>query len=97
MKMTGGRYLILFAMRRLFLKAAVAGTLLGTLAQADAPKLTPEEIKKTLAEGKVLFLDVREPKELEEQGTMKGYVNIPISQLEKRVEEVPKDRLVLTA
>lgn len=43
------------------------------------------------------FLDVREPKEIEELGTMKGYVNIPLSQLESRYKEIPRDALVLTA
>jgi rhodanese-related sulfurtransferase len=43
------------------------------------------------------FLDVREPRELEEFGTLKGYVNIPVSQLEGRVGEIPKGSKVVTA
>ena len=42
---------------------------------------------------KVLQLE----KELEELGTIKGYVNIPLDQLEKRIAEVPKNKLIVTA
>jgi rhodanese-related sulfurtransferase len=40
---------------------------------------------------------VREPRELEEFGSYEGYVNIPMSQLESRLGELPKDRPILTA
>ena len=66
--------------------------------EAEFPLLTPEELKKLIdAKTKFLFLDVREPKELEEFGTVDGYVNIPLSQLEKRVNEIPKDVRIVSA
>ncbi len=90
-------------MRRLFLKLCIAASgLRSVLAQGDpkptAPKMSADDLKK-LAEDKkkFFFLDVREPKELEELGTMKGFVNIPVGQLEKRMAEIPKDALVVTA
>jgi hypothetical protein len=66
---------------------------------ADGPnrRVQAEEIDKYLQEKKVFFLDVREPKELEELGTIEGYYNIPLGELEKRLGEVPKDKLILTA
>jgi rhodanese-related sulfurtransferase len=88
-------------MRRIFLKAVfgVAGAV-GLLAQDQpkAPKLSADDLKK-LADSKTkfFFLDVREPKELEELGTMKGFVNIPVGQLEKRMGEIPKTAVVVTA
>jgi hypothetical protein len=60
-------------------------------------RVKPDDIDALLADGKVLFLDVREPWELEENGTIEGYVNIPLSQLEKRLSELPKDKAILTA
>lgn len=45
----------------------------------------------------MFFLDVREPKEIEELGSLKGYVNIPLGELEKRIGEVPKDKAIITA
>jgi 3-mercaptopyruvate sulfurtransferase SseA len=60
-------------------------------------RISPDDIDKYLADGKTLLLDVREPKELEELGTIEGAVNIPLGQLEKRLGEIPKDRLILTA
>lgn len=48
-------------------------------------------------QGHVFFLDVREPSELEELGTLDGYVNIPLGQIEKRITEIPKDQAIITA
>jgi rhodanese-related sulfurtransferase len=63
----------------------------------ESRRVSAEEIDKLLADGKVLLLDVREPKELAELGTIEDSINIPIGQLEKRLGELPKDRLILTA
>lgn len=60
-------------------------------------QLTADELKALLESGKKLFyLDVREPREIKELGTIKGYVNIPLSELEKRVGEIPKEAVVVT-
>jgi hypothetical protein len=60
-------------------------------------RVKPEEIDALLADGKVVLLDVREPWELEENGTRDGYINIPLGQLENRLGELPKDKAILTA
>ena len=69
------------------------------MAQQDGPdrRVQADEIDKYIREKKVFFLDVREPKEIEELGTLEGYYNIPIGDLEKRLGELPKDKLILTA
>ncbi|MBM3760654.1 MAG: hypothetical protein FJW36_10455 [Acidobacteria bacterium] len=57
-----------------------------------------EDLAKLLKDEKnMFFLDVREPKEIEELGSLKGYVNIPIGELEKRMSEVPKNKTIITA
>lgn len=67
-------------------------------ADTTAKKATPEEIRAMLeGKEKPFFLDVREPKELEELGTLPGYVNIPLGELESRLSEIPRDRLIITA
>lgn len=59
--------------------------------------LTPEEVEKHLKDKKNIFLlDVREPKEIQELGSVAGYVNIPLGELEKRMSEIPKKKLVIT-
>jgi hypothetical protein len=65
----------------------------------DGPgrRVEADEIDGYILEKKVFFLDVREPKELEELGTLEGYYNIPLGELEKRLGELPKDQLILTA
>jgi predicted sulfurtransferase len=65
--------------------------------QPQAPKMASDDVLALLEKGEVFFLDVREPKELEELGTFEGYVNIPLGQLEKRLNEVPKDKAIITA
>jgi rhodanese-related sulfurtransferase len=47
--------------------------------------------------GDTVLLDVREPKEIEELGGYEGAINIPVTQLEKRLGELPKDKTILTA
>lgn len=99
-------------MRR-FMGVGLAAVLLGVTAagarQAQGPpastgepmsesrRVQADQIDKLLADGKTLLLDVREAKEIEELGTIEGAVHIPIGQLEKRMGELPKDRLILTA
>ena len=62
-----------------------------------AQTISTEELEKYLKDPKrIFFLDVREPKEIEELGSVKGYVNIPLGELESRLNEVPKDKLIIT-
>jgi rhodanese-related sulfurtransferase len=66
--------------------------------EMDASKLVvADDIDKLLSQGKVVFLDVREPQEVHDLGTVRGHVNIPFLQLEQRLSEIPKDSVVLTA
>lgn len=60
-------------------------------------RVSADDIDRMLREGKTVLLDVREPKELEEYGTLEGAIHIPLGQLEKRLGELPKDKLILTA
>jgi rhodanese-related sulfurtransferase len=90
-------------MRRLFqvllLSVAVIGGALAQAQDADpAKRLTAADVKQMLDnKEKFFFLDVREPRELEQYGTLEGYVNIPVSQLEARLKEIPKDARIVTA
>jgi rhodanese-related sulfurtransferase len=71
----------------------------GVLAFSQTRKITDaEDLAQLLkSEKNMFFLDVREPKEIEELGSLKGYVNIPLGELEKRIGEVPKDKAIVTA
>ena len=66
-------------------------------APPKAPKMASDDVLALLDKGEVFFLDVREPKELEELGTFEGYVNIPLGQIEKRLAEIPRDKAIITA
>ena len=60
-------------------------------------RIGAEDLDEALADSGVVLLDVREPWELEEYGTRAGYINIPLGELESRLDELPKDKSILTA
>lgn len=61
-------------------------------------KLRPDQLKSLLAEkSDLFFLDVRSPQEIRELGTLPGYVNIPIDELEQRLSELPRNKTIVTA
>ena len=66
-------------------------------AMSEDKRVKAGDIDSVMADGNVFFLDVREPKEIEELGSYEGFVNIPITQLEKRLGELPTDKTILTA
>lgn len=69
------------------------------LRSQQAPKALSAEEVKALIDKKVkfFFLDVREPAEIQALGSMRGYVNIPLSQLGARLSEIPRNALIVTA
>jgi rhodanese-related sulfurtransferase len=69
----------------------------GKAPDQEPTRVEAEEIAAVLAQENVLLLDVREPQEIAELGTIEGYVNIPIDQLESRLGELPRDKTILTA
>lgn len=69
---------------------------LGLWAVAEPPRLRGAELEQVLTRPEVFLLDVRTPEEVERLGTPEGSVNIPIDELEKRLDELPRDRLILT-
>ena len=77
--------------------AFIALSSLAAFAQASSKQITAEELEKLLEKkDAVFFLDVREPDEVARLGSVKGYVNVPLGQLEGRLKEVPKDKLIVT-
>ena len=77
-----------------FVFAALLCAALGSLAPAQ--EISTEQLEKYLNDKKVFFLDVREPQEVKDLGSVPGYVNIPLGQLQSRLNEIPKDKLIVT-
>jgi rhodanese-related sulfurtransferase len=63
----------------------------------ESKRVKAADIDAMLAKGDVVVLDVREDSELVETGTVKGAIHIPLGQLEARLGELPKDKVILTA
>lgn len=80
--------------------AAPAASGSGAEAKEPASKahvLSREELDKLLAQpGKVLVIDVRRPDEVSEVGGVPVYLSIQVGELEKRLDWIPKDRLIVT-
>jgi hypothetical protein len=68
-----------------------------TPAMSEDKRVKTESIDSVMSMGDTVLLDVREPKEIEELGGYEGAINIPVTQLEKRLGELPKDKTILTA
>jgi rhodanese-related sulfurtransferase len=86
---------------RSFCWACVAASVLAfglACGQSAATKeISSEQLAKLLEDpSKIFFLDVREPSEISSLGSVKGYVNIPMSQIEARLKEIPKDKVIVT-
>jgi len=66
-------------------------------AMSENKRVEARDIDSVMTDGKMFFLDVREPTEIEELGSYEGSLNIPVTQLEERLGELPKDKTILTA
>ena len=91
-------------MKHLLISMLIIMPLTGTAQQPSAPapqpkaeKMASDDVMALLEKGELFFLDVREPSELEELGTLEGYVNIPLGQIEKRLKDIPIDKAIITA
>ena len=56
-----------------------------------AERIPIPELKKKLDSGKVVLVDVRDASEIKESGAIPGAIHIPMSQIEKRAGELPKN------
>jgi predicted sulfurtransferase len=75
--------------------AALAALLLPAPARAqdDAPRVAPDEVKRLVAKGEAIIVDVR-PKMSYDFEHAEGAINIPLDDLEARFKELPKNKLI---
>lgn len=75
--------------------------LLALLLWCALPGLAQEQIPSDRIDGilqlKPLVLDVRTAEEIAEFGTLPGALTIPEGEVESRLSEIPRDRLILVA
>ena len=63
----------------------------------EADRITGARLGDAVADADVFVLDVRRPDEIGRLGTVEGSINIPIEELDSRLDELPRDRPILTA
>lgn len=71
-------------------------SLMGRALGTRAPFVAASQIDEVLSDERVLLLDVRTALELAESGTIPGAVHIHLGELAERMDELPRDRPVLT-
>lgn len=64
---------------------------------AQPVSIPAAQVDSLRQEKDAFFLDVRSAEEIRSLGTLPDYYNIPVEELEQRLDELPKDRLILTA
>ena len=69
-----------------------AGYVASNLLKGDFKQVNVDKVRDLVKKGAII-VDVREPGEYS-RGHIKGAVNIPLSQLRQRIEEIPKDKPV---
>jgi rhodanese-related sulfurtransferase len=69
--------------------------LFGGWAVASPALLTPEQFQEKVAQPEVLTIDVRSHQERAELGALEDSLHIPLDQLETRLAELPRDRLII--
>ena len=78
---------LLAAATRLGAQAAVPTT------PEQVPRIEGAEAKRLLDKGQAVVVDVRN-KEAWEAGHAEGAIHIPIDQLEQRLKDLPKDKVI---
>ena len=59
------------------------------------PKTDPANVAERIAQRGVVVVDVRQPAEWR-RGHIRGSVNLPLPQLARRIERLPRDRPIVT-
>ncbi|MDK2782200.1 MAG: hypothetical protein PWR13_1228, partial [Archaeoglobi archaeon] len=73
----------------------VSGAVADNVLRGEVKIITPKELAERLRRGESpLLLDVRSEKEVK-KGMIKGALNIPLDELEERIDELPRDREII--
>ena len=72
---------------------AVSPALAADASSKEAPRLTAAEVKALVDKGEALVVDVR-GKDAYDQEHAVGAISIPVDQIEARLKELPKNKLI---
>ena len=62
---------------------------------ASVPRISVEELKKLVEEGRAVVVDVRGA-EAYAEGHLRGAVSIPLDEVVARAKELPRDKVIVT-
>ena len=72
---------------------AALPALAGAAAPAEAPRVTAADVKALVAKKDVVIVDVR-TRDAYDQEHVEGAISIPLTELEGRLGELPKNKLI---
>ena len=81
------------ALAALALIALVARTSVAAEGATEAPRVAAEEVKRLAEKGEVVIIDTR-GKDAYDFEHAEGALSIPVAELESRLAELPKDKLI---
>jgi len=80
----------------LLLFGALIGVGAGHAQEGDGVRrITPAEARQALDSGKAIIIDVRDESSYK-AGHAKGALLIPVTEIEARVKELPRDKMIIT-
>jgi hypothetical protein len=88
----GRRQILVAGLALIGFLAGIAGRATSAGA-AEAPRVAAEEVKRLAEKGEVVIIDVR-GKDAYDFEHAEGALSIPLGQLESRLAELPKDKLI---
>jgi rhodanese-related sulfurtransferase len=84
-------------LKTILITLLAAAAALAQNAPAKAKTLTRSELDQLLASpDKVLLIDVRRPDEISANGGFPVYLSIQLAELEKHLDAIPRDRVIVT-
>ncbi len=75
------------------LTLSVLPSLVPAAAAAEAPRVTAADVKAKADKGEVVIVDVRS-KDAYDQEHAEGAISVPLTELEGRLAELPKNKLI---
>lgn len=92
------RRLVLGAFLGVFSFVGCSSEAISTVVAPSIETISADELKQLADSGEdFVLLDVRGLEEIQRNGTLPGFLNIPVTEVGKRIGEVPKDKPIIAA
>lgn len=92
------RRLVLGAFLGVFSFVGCSSETISTVVAPSVQTISADQLKQQVDSGEsFVLLDVRPMDEIQRNGTLPGFLNIPGDEVQNRLAEIPKDKLIIAA